>query len=247
MQKLSNVTFDLSKMLPGRATTTAALFFMLVSSVALLQSAVSQATQQFVGNVTDASHAVIAGAVVTVHNEDTGEDVIVKTTKAGDYTVPYLKTGFYSVTADKTGFKTLIFTHISLDTDKTAKIDFVLPIGSVSETVTVSSASAQIELSKADRGEIIDAERVQELPTDGRNVLELFELSPGTVNTHNPQFTRPQDNVAGNLYANGNGGVLNAPVQGKSRRSDERQCGRLLGLSPSARLGRRVQGRDQSL
>ena len=77
----------------------------------------------------------------------------------------------------------------------------------------MSSAGAQIELAKADRGEIIDSERVTEMPTDGRNVLELFELSPGTINTHNPQFTRPQDNVAGNLYTNGSGGVINSPVQ----------------------------------
>ena len=209
-----------------------AFCLMLFCAVLMGRPARGQATQQFVGNVTDASHAVIAGAVVTVHNEETGEVVVVKTTKAGDFTVPYLKTGVYSVTADKTGFKTLTFTHVTLDTDKTAKIDFVLPIGSVSETVTVSSAGTQIELSKADRGEIIDAERVQELPTDGRNVLELFELSPGTVNTHNPQFTRPQDNVAGNLYANGNGGALNAPVQENLDGQTNDNAGGFLGYPP---------------
>ncbi len=191
----------------------AAPFIMFVFCVALAQSASAQATQQFVGTVTDPSRAVVSGATVTVHNEGTGEEIVVTTTKAGDYTVPYLKTGVYSVTADKAGFKTLSFTHITLDTDKTAKIDFVLTVGSISETVTVSDSGTMIELSKADRGEVIDAERVQEMPTDGRNVLELFELSPGTVNTHNPQFTRPQYNVAGNLYANGGGGALGAPVQ----------------------------------
>ena len=82
----------------------------------------------------------------------------------------------------------------------------------MNETVTVDSSGSQIELAKADRGEIIDSERVQEMPTDGRNVLELFQLSPGTINNHNPQFTRPQDNVSGDLYVNG-GAVVSAPVQ----------------------------------
>jgi hypothetical protein len=165
--------------------------------------AAAQSTQQFVGNVADTSHAVIAGATVTIHNENTQENLEVKTTGAGDYTVTYLKPGLYTVTVSKEGFETVTKTHNTLDIDKTEKVDFILPVGSVTETVTVSDAGAQIELSKADRGEIIGAERVQEMPTDGRNILELFELSPGTVNLHSPNSTRPQDNVGTDLHANG--------------------------------------------
>ena len=187
------------------------LVLMCFCLMMLARPAAAQSTQQFVGNVADTSHAVIAGATVTIHNENTGENFIVKTTGAGDYTATYLKPGVYTVTVDKAGFKTVSQTHITLDIDKSSKIDFVLPVGSVSETVTVSEeGAAQIELSKADRGEIIGAERVQEMPTDGRNILELFELSPGTVNLHNPQFTRPQDNVGNDLHANGLDGQ---PVQ----------------------------------
>ncbi len=80
----------------------------------------------------------------------------------------------------------------------------------MTETVTVNSSGSQIELSKPDRGLIIDAEQVQELPTDGRNVLELFALSPGGTNLHNPQFTRSQDNVGNDLHSNGLSGQ---PVQ----------------------------------
>src|ERR1035437_3840267 len=180
-------------------------FFLLLFCVTMLgRPAAAQSTQQFVGHVVDTSQAVIPAATVTVHNENTGENFVVKTTGAGDYTATYLKPGVYTVTVDKAGFKTVSQTHITLDIDKSSKIDFVLPVGSVSETVTVSAeGAAQIELSKADRGEIIGAERVQEMPTDGRNVLELFELSPGSINTHNPQFTRQQDNVGPDLHANG--------------------------------------------
>ncbi len=180
------------------------LCLMLFCPVLLGRSAGAQSTgQQFVGNVADAGHAVVAGATVTIHNENTGEETVVQTTRAGDYTAPYLKPGIYSVTADKAGFKTVSKTHISLDIDKTSKIDFVLPVGSVSETVTVSDEGTQIELSKADRGDILDAERVQELPTDGRNALMLTGLSPGVRNNENPQFTRMADNVGQQLFVNG--------------------------------------------
>lgn len=79
-----------------------------------------------------------------------------------------------------------MISHFVSIVDKTAKIDFMLPLGSVTETVTVSSEGAQIELSKADRGEVIDAERVQELPTDGRNPPMLTGLTPGVTNNESP-------------------------------------------------------------
>jgi hypothetical protein len=180
-------------------SAVAALLFCLTM---LSLTAAAQSIQQFVGNVVDSSHAVIAGATVTIHNEGTGEDLVVKSTGSGDYTAPYLKPGLYTVTVDKAGFKTVSKTHITLNIDKTAKIDFMLPLGSVTETVTVSSEGAQIELSKADRGEVIDAERVQELPTDGRNPLMLTGLTPGVTNNESPQFTRMADNVGTKLHAN---------------------------------------------
>jgi hypothetical protein len=178
----------------------------------MCQPAAAQSGQQFVGHIEDSSKASVPGATVTVHNEATGENIVVKSTGAGDYTAPYLKPGTYTITVGEAGFKEVSKTHINLATDQNSKIDFTLPVGSVTEVITVNSSGVQIELSKADRGEIIDAERVQEMPTDGRNVLELFELSPGTINNHSAQFTRPQDNVAADLYANG-GAVTSAPVQ----------------------------------
>ncbi len=159
--------------------------------------------QQFEGHVADSSGAVIPGATVTIHNESTGINVVVKTTGAGDYTVPYLKPGTYTITAELTGFKTVSKTHIHLDVDQTSKMDFTLPAGDVSETVTVNSDATQIELAKADRGEIIDNERIEELPSNGRQVLDLFALSPGAIQGNSPQFTRQQDNVSQNLQANG--------------------------------------------
>jgi hypothetical protein len=213
------------------AWASSALLALLFCLVMLSRPAAAQTGQQFVGHVQDSSHASIAGATVTLHNEGTGEEIVVKTTGAGDYTIPYLKAGTYTITAEKGGFKAVSKTHVELHTDQSSKIDFALPVGDITETVTVSGGGAQIELSKADRGEIIDAERVQEMPTDGRNVLELFELSPGTINNHNPQFTRPQDNVAGDLYVNGNA-VVSAPVQENIDGATNDNSGGYLGYPP---------------
>ncbi|HEV2644842.1 MAG TPA: TonB-dependent receptor [Acidobacteriaceae bacterium] len=179
------------------------LVALLMCAPMLSRPAAAQQGQQFVGHIEDSSHASVPGAIVTLHNEGTGEDIVVKSSGAGDYTVPYVKVGTYSITVDRTGFKTVTKSHISLDTDQNSKIDFTLPVGEHTETVTVNSSGSQIDLSKADRGDILDNERVNEMPMDGRNVLELFELSPGTINNHSANSTRPEDNVSGDLYANG--------------------------------------------
>jgi len=186
-----------------KAAWQSALAVLFLCLAMLGRPAAAQSGQQFVGHVEDTSHAVIAGAAVTVHNEGTGEDISVKATGAGDYTVPYLKLGIYTITAEKPGFKTVSRTHITLNTDQTSKINFTLPVGAVSESVTVSDAGAHIELSKADRGEIIGNERIEEMPSDGRNYQVLFGLSPGTNNTSNPQYPRQQDNVSSNLHLTG--------------------------------------------
>ena len=188
----------------GRGLILTAVLTACCCLIALVaRNATAQSTQQFVGSVADSAHAVIAGATVTIHNENTGEDVVVKTTRAGDYTAPYLKIGTYTITVSMKGFGEVIKTHIPLATDQSAKIDFALSIGRVTETVTVDTSASQIELAKADRGVIIGSEQVQELPSDGRNVLQFFGLSPGGTNLHNPQFTRSQDNVGADLHSNG--------------------------------------------
>jgi hypothetical protein len=84
---------DVTRPLSKSSWMPVGVCFLLLSLLLRSQSAAAQAGQQFVGHVEDPSHASIAGAKVTIHNEATGEDVIVKTTRAGDYTVPYLKPG----------------------------------------------------------------------------------------------------------------------------------------------------------
>ncbi len=130
-------------------------------------------------------------------------DIKSATTDVGVYTVPYLQPGTYTVTASKDGFKTEAKTDIQLNIDQTSTIDFHLSVGAASEVITVNANASQIELSKSDRGEIFDSERVNELPLDGRNPYELFTLSPGVHDFSNPAFPRPFDNVTNNFYANG--------------------------------------------
>jgi hypothetical protein len=212
-----------------RALISNTLFGLFLFGAVLVGSANAQGIQQFEGHVVDSSGALIQGATVIIHNEETGVDIVVKTTDAGDFTAPYLKPGIYTITAKMTGFKKLSKTHIHLDVDQTSKIDFALPLGNVSETMTVTADSVTIELAKADRGEIIETERISEMPINGRQILDLFALSPGAIQANNPQYTRQQDNVSQNL--NANGVTINAVAENIDGATND-NAGNYMGYNP---------------
>jgi hypothetical protein len=190
----------------------------------------SQATQQFTGHVVDPTGAVIPGAQVTVHNTATGVDVKTVTTGSGDYTVSYLIPGTYDITISKENFKTEKKTDILLNVDQTSTIDFQLSVGAATEVVSVNASQTQIELTKSDRGEIIDNERIEQMPLDARNPYGLFELSPGTHDFSSSQYPRPFDNVTGNQYVNGSPQVSQTNIDGTG--NDASDAGR-AGFVPS--------------
>src|ERR1019366_5177817 len=181
----------------GARRRTATQMFGLMFLLLLLASGAigwSQATQQFTGQVADRTAAVIPGAEVVVHNKATGVDTKTVTTSTGAYTVSYLIPGVYDITVSKEGFSTAKKTDIQLNVAQTSTIDFTLEVGAASQIVTVNASNAQVELSKSDIGEIIDNERVTEMPLDSRTPFGLFDLSPGTHDFSSSQYPRPFDN-----------------------------------------------------
>ena len=219
--------------LSAKRSMATALRYGVLSIICLLVTAVSlaQAPQQFTGRVADASGAVVPGAQVDVLNQATGVDKKTVTTAQGAYAVPYLLPGTYTITVTMAGFKTEKQTDITLNVDQTSTIDFHLAIGTPTETVTVTADASQIELSKADRGEIIDGQRVSEMPLDGRNPLNLFNLSPGTHDFSQEIYPRPFDLNSHNLYANGSPQVGSYNIDGLS--NDAGGTSGAVGLVPS--------------
>ena len=81
----------------------------LVSSVLLFGLAACAPAQTagsgaITGTITDPAGAVVPGATVVVHNDDTGVDRSLDTNGAGVYSAAFLQPGNYEITASKTGF-----------------------------------------------------------------------------------------------------------------------------------------------
>jgi len=138
-------------------------------------------TAQITGRVTDPSGAVIPGASITVANVATGVDRQVTTNEAGYYTVPLLPPGQYRVAVQQQGFKPITRSGIILEVDQRAELNFTLEVGALTEQIEVTAAVAQLNTVEASQGQVIENQRIVELPLNGRNYNELALLSAGTV------------------------------------------------------------------
>src|SRR6516162_10014340 len=137
------------------------------------------ATATILGTVTDASGAAVAEASVQVRNIGTSVMQSTVTDGQGRYHAPDLGVGEYEVQASKTGFSTLVHRGITLTVGAQVVVDFSLPVGQQSQTVTVEGEVSQVETTNATVGVLTDQRQMRDLPLNGRNFEQLIQLTPG--------------------------------------------------------------------
>jgi hypothetical protein len=143
----------------------------------------AQTSQGFTGLVTDSKGAVIPKAKITVHNEGTGVDKSVITTPTGNWAVPFLVPGVYDVRAEANNFKSVDKTNITLSTGETAEVNFSLVPGVVTETITVNASAIVLDYDKADVGNLMENQLLQQLPDLNNNSFNFALYTPGMMTT----------------------------------------------------------------
>jgi hypothetical protein len=141
------------------------------------------ATGRVVGTVTDPGGAVIPGAKVIVTNVGTGVHWETTTRQDGSYQVLELQIGNYSVEVQEEGFGTAITKPSELQINQSLRIDVALPLGQLSQTVSVESQATQVETVNPTLGGTVVGAAVQELPLNGRDTLTLAATLPGISGT----------------------------------------------------------------
>lgn len=154
----------------------ALIMVFLLPAAALAQGGSGRIT----GTITDPSGAVIPGAEVTIINAETGRTIQAVTNDQGRYASVPLLPGAYRVEASLPGFKTAVKT-LRLEVDETAVVNISLEVGEMSEHVEVTGEPPLLNVQNSSQGEVIDERRVQDLPLDGRNYIQLALLSEGAV------------------------------------------------------------------
>src|ERR687885_279739 len=120
-----------------------------------------------------------AEAEDTVTEETTQATRTVKTNGEGFYSVPSLPVGRYTVSTAPTGFKRTVNSGVDLHVGEKLTVDLRVEVGTVGETVTVTSETAPVETRSSDVSSLVTSKQVTELPLNGRNYAQLVTLVPG--------------------------------------------------------------------
>jgi carboxypeptidase family protein len=154
--------------------------FVSLLAIGLLYEAIAaaQIPSYVYGHVVDPSGGAVAGAGLTVVNEDSGFRYTTESQSDGSYTAA-VATGDYKITVRKDGFRTMIRFHVHLEPAASARADFALSLGSVQETITVEGTSPTLSHEASAIATKLGREDIDRLPLNGRGVLGLIEMAPG--------------------------------------------------------------------
>ncbi|MEJ7608775.1 MAG: carboxypeptidase-like regulatory domain-containing protein [Bryobacteraceae bacterium] len=171
----------------------------------------AQTTSQINGTVTDKSGANMAEVKVTVTNVDTQLTREAISNENGFYIAPLLPPGRYRVRVVKESFKPVVQENIALEVNQTARLDFSLELGAVTESVLVEATAPLVESETSSVGQVIETKQIEDLPLNGRNFVQLAILGPGVTGVgYGASGTimsgsRPDDLRPGSeIFSNGN-------------------------------------------
>ncbi len=162
---------------PPRNFLTIALAALFACSFAFSQTI----TGRLVGNVLDPAGAAMPQATVVATNVNTGIVNQTKTETDGAFVFPSLPSGSYNVRVEQPGFRTAISSGVEVMVAQSTRVNFVLEVGALEETVTVTSEAPLVESTTSDLGQVVDQARVQSLPLNGRIFSQLVNLVPGAI------------------------------------------------------------------
>lgn len=161
------------------------------------------------GTVVDASHGALAGAPVSILDQEKKFTLSAKSDAAGRFVFANVPPGTYNLTIQVTGFKE--FTRIGLVLDANDHVtlgEIVMEVGSVTERVEISGTAVTLQTESAERSSTLGSKQIENLAVNSRSPLALVGLAPGVVNT-------------ANLSVGGPGGVANISANGVRPNSNQ--------------------------
>jgi hypothetical protein len=157
----------------------------LLCLVMILSISCSMKAQSFygsiVGIVTDATGAVVPGAKVTAVNIGTNEASTTNSDSAGKFDIVNLVPATYSVEVTRAGFKRFLRESLTVEVGSVVRVEAGLQVGGVNETVEVQTLAPLMQSDTSTMSTEISGAEVQQIPLNGRNVMNLIALAPGVI------------------------------------------------------------------
>jgi len=172
------------------------------------------AVTSLAGRVADAQGAALAGATITIRHAATGASWMATSGTDGRFTIPMLPPGSYEIAVRRDGFAPWGQNDLALRVGQSPAVEIRLALAAVKDVVTVVTTRAQTTTA----GDVIDAERIDALPLNGRNFLELALLVPGNQPTPTFDPTKTNSVLIGSTGQLGRGG--NVTIDGQDTNDD---------------------------
>jgi hypothetical protein len=154
---------------------TVSLLLLVTSSL------LAQGNAVVFGTVTDQSSAALANAEVTATNEATGSVESVKSNAAGNYIFPELRPGTYKITGQVAGFGTIEHPGVVVEVERRVRVDLLMHVGEVKQVLQVAGAATTVDTLTSTLKDTVDTKRMDDLPLNGRNALQLQGILPGAI------------------------------------------------------------------
>jgi len=160
---------------------------LMVFALAIVPAVAQVSTGNISGYVKDTSGAAIPGVTVTAKMVEQQTTRNAQTNSEGFYDLLALPPGKYEMTFEVRGFQKQTETGLELTVGQNLRADSTLQLGSVETQVTVGAQAPLVDTTSATITGLIDDQRVQDLPLNGRNVISLARILPGVLNVNAPQ------------------------------------------------------------
>lgn len=175
------------------------LLVLILTELFLITFSVSGQTYKatLVGRITDQTGAIIPNAKITAANIETNISTSTLSDDDGNYIIPQLVPGMYRVTIEAKSFKTSTLEAVTIEADRTLRVDAQLEVGEISDEVLITDDAPVITTEASSLGSTIRNREILDIPLNGRNYLSLALLAPGVVpaaagaNPHNINGARP--------------------------------------------------------
>src|SRR5437879_5330088 len=151
---------------------------LLLSFVVAMPLSAQETRGNISGTVKDAT-GVIPGATVTIRSIDTGATQQLVTNGSGYFEAPLMQPGNYQMTVEMTGFKRVVQSGIVLGVSQQLNIPFVLELGTINETITVTGEAPLIDTSSVSSSQTFDSKMVEALPMISNMPIMLTRYSDG--------------------------------------------------------------------
>ncbi len=162
-------------------------FIMLLTFTFVLlvgQNLFAQGTRGTIrGTVTDPNGAVVTNATVRLINAQKGTESNVQTKENGSYQFLEVEPARYNVIISAPNFAEKQIVDIDVNPNRNVIVDAALTLGQVTDVVTVTAGAELIDRESPTLGTTVENRRIEGLPLNGRNVLNLALLQPGVYST----------------------------------------------------------------